>query len=567
MILGTQLGFVLLSLVHYSSIHVAHGFGPASYLGPRLVQQQRLTIQSQGLSRVTAITTTHASTKSSVNEGGSPFGILRGKVDSLLPVVKSAVLYITLDLALAKAFARHSIAFPSALAGMVGLFGVLIGLDTFKGAEASGAAMALLAPGAALFAKWLPLFFVPSLVVLPLFPPPGGLDALKLVVLLLVGWAASVASTAKLVETLASLVGAGEKTPDSSSSQKKDGGGVKKTPSASYWPPSGASAANNLARLQRLTAPAAAAATPPRLFSAALRNGLAVAAAGAGAATVVLARTASAPANGAAQGLAQPCLRALSAVFALSSSALAFVLGSSAAPKVKAVLHPVLVTTGATWGALALLAALAGARGGAGPAGLSFLGLLKGYITRQLTVGSMGAGDVLLFLLGPSILSFSVEMFRQRKVMAERRVEVAGVALGASLSGLFGTAALARLLCLGPSLRLPCVSRQLTSPLAMAVADLLGAERSLAVALVVITGLLGSNFGRALMDALGYHNPVTRGLTMGASAHGLGTAALAATEPGAFAFAAVAMALVGTTTTALVSVPAVRAALKAVAGV
>ncbi len=75
--------------------------------------------------------------------------------------------------------------------------------------------------------------------------------------------------------------------------------------------------------------------------------------------------------------------------------------------------------------------------------------------------------------------------------MAARKVEVAGVAVGASAVGLFGTAALARGLGLSPLLRLATVPRQLTSPLAMTVADLVGADRSLAVALVVATGLLG----------------------------------------------------------------------------
>jgi putative effector of murein hydrolase len=80
-----------------------------------------------------------------------------------------------------------------------------------------------------------------------------------------------------------------------------------------------------------------------------------------------------------------------------------------------------------------------------------------------------------------------------------------------------GTALLARALGLAPSLRLATVSRQLTSPLAMACADLLGAPRGTAVALVVVTGLLGANAGQKLMDAIGCRSPAARGLTMGAS--------------------------------------------------
>jgi putative effector of murein hydrolase len=59
-------------------------------------------------------------------------------------------------------------------------------------------------------------------------------------------------------------------------------------------------------------------------------------------------------------------------------------------------------------------------------------------------------------------------------------------------------------------------------------------------------------------------DPVARGLAQGASAHGLGTAAMA-NEPSAFAFAAIAMALTATFSTALVSLAPVRAALIRVA--
>jgi putative effector of murein hydrolase len=90
--------------------------------------------------------------------------------------------------------------------------------------------------------------------------------------------------------------------------------------------------------------------------------------------------------------------------------------------------------------------------------------------------------------------------------------------------------------------------------------------RSRAVSFVGWGGT-GAALGRRLLDALGVFDPAARGLVMGSTAHGLGTAALAAEEPEAFAFAAVAMALVGTVSTAAVTLAPVRAALRATAGV
>ena len=107
---------------------------------------------------------------------------------------------------------------------------------------------------------------------------------------------------------------------------------------------------------------------------------------------------------------------------------------------------------------------------------------------------------------------------------------------------------------------------QVTAPLAIAIANMIGADPSLAATIVVITGLLAANFGRAALDAIGVTSPVARGLAMGAAGHGLGTAAMAE-EKEAFPFAAIAMALNAAASTILVSIPAVRRLLLSVAGV
>jgi len=54
-----------------------------------------------------------------------------------------------------------------------------------------------------------------------------------------------------------------------------------------------------------------------------------------------------------------------------------------------------------------------------------------------------------------------------------------------------------------PVLRLCMLSRNITSPLAMAIAGILGADASLAVSMVVVTGLIGANFGASILDAVG----------------------------------------------------------------
>jgi len=98
----------------------------------------------------------------------------------------------------------------------------------------------------------------------------------------------------------------------------------------------------------------------------------------------------------------------------------------------------------------------------------------------------------------------------------------------------------------------------------MSIASMLGADISLAVVMVVLSGLIGANFGAAILDGMGVKDPVARGLGIGAAAHGLGTAAFKDEEE-AFPFAAISMALVASFSTILVSLGFVKAFLLKVA--
>jgi putative effector of murein hydrolase len=217
------------------------------------------------------------------------------------------------------------------------------------------------------------------------------------------------------------------------------------------------------------------------------------------------------------------------------------------------IVHPLVTCTSLTWTMALLLAKVTGT---------TFKAMLKSYRVGTLNpMRGAGAGDVLLFLLGPAVVSLAISMYDRRQLMKENLKEVVTGVGVSSVGGLFGTAAIVRLLQIAsPALRLSLLSRNITSPLAMAIASLLGADVSLAVAMVVVTGLIGANFGASILSAFGVKDPVARGLGIGAAAHGLGTAAFV-NEKDAFPFAAISMALTATACTCLVSVPVIKKAI------
>jgi putative effector of murein hydrolase len=193
--------------------------------------------------------------------------------------------------------------------------------------------------------------------------------------------------------------------------------------------------------------------------------------------------------------------------------------------------------------------------------GSSFLDVLKTFKVGNLDLMTTGAGDILLFLLGPSVVSFSVAMFSRRTLLKENFLIVMAAMLVSSVGGLFGTAAFVKAIKLGGSsgymIRLSVLARNVTTALAMAITDMLGGDISIVAVVVVLSGILGATYGRRLLDAMGIVDPVARGLALGASGQGLGVSSMVS-ETDAFPFAAMGLVLTAVFATTLVSIPAVK---------
>ena len=109
-------------------------------------------------------------TFSSISTGVAPRGGAAASDTS--KQVTGAIYFLIMDIALRKVFAAKNIAFPSQLAGCCILFAILVIAELVRPGFGD-AAFDVLSPGAALLAKWLPVFFVPGLAMLPLAPSMG----------------------------------------------------------------------------------------------------------------------------------------------------------------------------------------------------------------------------------------------------------------------------------------------------------------------------------------------------------------------------------------------------------
>ena len=92
---------------------------------------------------------------------------------------------------------------------------------------------------------------------------------------------------------------------------------------------------------------------------------------------------------------------------------------------------------------------------------------------------------------------------------------------------------------------LSLTTKSITTPIAMAVSSEIGGIPSLAAVFVIFTGILGVIVGPYLLDRMNVTDKEIRGITMGISAHAIGTARSIEEDRETGAFSALAMGLTG----------------------
>jgi len=136
----------------------------------------------------------------------------------------------------------------------------------------------------------------------------------------------------------------------------------------------------------------------------------------------------------------------------------------------------------------------------------------------------MESGRILSFLLGPAVVSLAVPLYKKRKVVIDYSTQISsGVILGgliAILSAFFT----AYLLGGSEALLLSISPKSVTTPIAIGISEQIGGITSLTAILVIITGIMGNSIGVPFLNLFGVQDKVARGLAMGVTSHGLGTA-------------------------------------------
>lgn len=150
---------------------------------------------------------------------------------------------------------------------------------------------------------------------------------------------------------------------------------------------------------------------------------------------------------------------------------------------------------------------------------------------------------VITLLLGPATVALAWPMHRELGLVRQAALPViAAVVLATGLAVV--AAYLVTALAGGPEeLAASMAPKTTTTPVALALAGEVGGVPALTAVLTVVTGVLGAALGPPLLDLARVRDPRVRGLAVGVSAHGIGTAGMVHEGRTTAAFAGLGMAL------------------------
>ena len=149
------------------------------------------------------------------------------------------------------------------------------------------------------------------------------------------------------------------------------------------------------------------------------------------------------------------------------------------------------------------------------------------------------------FLLGTATVSLAVPIYKGLPSLRGRLLPLAAALLGGGVTSIVTAVVLARLLGADETVVGGLYAKSLTAPIAMGVAERIGASPTLTAVFTVTTGILGAALGRFVLDAVRCREWWQRGFAIGVASHGIGTSRAFSVHAEAGAYAGLAMGLHG----------------------
>jgi putative effector of murein hydrolase len=149
------------------------------------------------------------------------------------------------------------------------------------------------------------------------------------------------------------------------------------------------------------------------------------------------------------------------------------------------------------------------------------------------------------FLLGTATVSLAVPIYRGMGAMKGRAAALLVALLAGGTTSIRTAVGIARLLGADEAIVGGMYAKSVTAPIAMGIAERIGASPTLTAVFAVTTGILGAVLAPYILNAVGSKAWWQRGFAIGTAAHGLGTSRAFSVNAEAGTYSSLAMGLHG----------------------
>ncbi|WP_404993420.1 LrgB family protein [Cupriavidus pauculus] len=130
----------------------------------------------------------------------------------------------------------------------------------------------------------------------------------------------------------------------------------------------------------------------------------------------------------------------------------------------------------------------------------------------------------MVWLLGPATIAFAVPIYEHRAIVRRHWLALALGVVAGTLVAMVSARLLAEAFHFNTEITRSLMARSVSTPFAVAVVSRTGGSADLVSLFTVMTGLIGMMAGDTVLALLRLRSPVAQGASLGAAAHGFGTA-------------------------------------------
>ena len=128
------------------------------------------------------------------------------------------------------------------------------------------------------------------------------------------------------------------------------------------------------------------------------------------------------------------------------------------------------------------------------------------------------------FLLTPATVCLAVPLYQQIELLKKHIKAVAGGITAGVLASLLSIFLLAKLFSLNHEQYVTLLPKSITTAIGMDLSEELGGIKTITVAVIIVTGILGNVMAEFICRIFRIREPIARGLAIGTASHAIGTA-------------------------------------------